>query len=349
MGEIIDKRYGQVFKKLRKEKGLSLTDFVSCGISKQSLSNFEQGKSHLSLDKLVLLLKLMDVSFIDYIVLVHGKKVYHRYGEVFRSLREDRELAPEAFVSLGINPLEIQLFEEGNLAISIDKLNAGLEMMHVSLGDFERLINRGQKDYFFETFKKIDEAVFTDDKATLKAIYDENKADRSHEELALSAKAELERVNEEDQEEINGFFLKVDSFSRNELLMLIHTVKYVSSSTLIPLLTDFMRTYPEYESFFTYRRNIFCIMISSVRVFIEREEYTHARAALKCAKKLLVAKADYERLFYKFIEGYFDYMVDKDENGKETMQTVLETFDFLDEKQVVTFLLSKTKGILEPK
>ncbi|BAV01858.1 hypothetical protein LG21E20_08690 [Lactococcus formosensis] len=49
---MIYKKYGEVFKKLRLQHHLLLSDFERVGLSKSTLSYFENGKSMISLDKL---------------------------------------------------------------------------------------------------------------------------------------------------------------------------------------------------------------------------------------------------------------------------------------------------------
>lgn len=66
-GEIVVyEKYGTTFKKMRKHKGFVLEDFSSIGVGRTALSDFERGKSMLSLDKLDSALQFMGFSLSEY-------------------------------------------------------------------------------------------------------------------------------------------------------------------------------------------------------------------------------------------------------------------------------------------
>lgn len=55
-------RYGELFRKIRKQSGLSLTAFSMVDIGKTTLSDFERGETMMSFDKVVMGLQFMGVS-----------------------------------------------------------------------------------------------------------------------------------------------------------------------------------------------------------------------------------------------------------------------------------------------
>lgn len=55
-------RYGELFRKIRKQSGLSLTAFSSIEIGKTTLSDFERGETMMRFDKVVMGLQFMGVS-----------------------------------------------------------------------------------------------------------------------------------------------------------------------------------------------------------------------------------------------------------------------------------------------
>ncbi|MFK4935435.1 Rgg/GadR/MutR family transcriptional regulator [Lactococcus garvieae] len=63
---MIYKRYGRVFRKIREQAEVPLSAFLSIGIPKSTLSNFERGNSMMSFDKVILCLELMGSSLEDF-------------------------------------------------------------------------------------------------------------------------------------------------------------------------------------------------------------------------------------------------------------------------------------------
>ncbi|WP_338962292.1 helix-turn-helix domain-containing protein [Lactococcus garvieae] len=60
------KKYGETFKKIRKQNGFTLLDFSSVGLAKSTLSDFERGSTMISLEKIDLALQLMGYSLSDF-------------------------------------------------------------------------------------------------------------------------------------------------------------------------------------------------------------------------------------------------------------------------------------------
>lgn len=67
-------KYGRSFKLLRKQANLKLTHFRSLGISPAALSNFENGKSIVNFDKLIIMLKEISVTPNEYLSFIDEVK-----------------------------------------------------------------------------------------------------------------------------------------------------------------------------------------------------------------------------------------------------------------------------------
>lgn len=67
-------KYGQSFKLLRKQANLKLTHFRSLGISPAALSNFENGKSIVNFDKLIIMLKEISITPNEYLSFIDEAK-----------------------------------------------------------------------------------------------------------------------------------------------------------------------------------------------------------------------------------------------------------------------------------
>lgn len=66
-------KYGDIFRKFRKQKNVSLTFLANkSGISKATISQFENGKSLISLDRLERLLECLSITISDYFLLINN-------------------------------------------------------------------------------------------------------------------------------------------------------------------------------------------------------------------------------------------------------------------------------------
>ncbi|MQW22291.1 helix-turn-helix domain-containing protein [Lactococcus sp. dk322] len=93
--EMIYKKYGQTFRALRRQRGLSLIYFERIGISKSALSMFETGKSMLAFDKLNLALQEMHVSLQFYGMLLNGREMDYfliKFNEIDQAYYNDNQI-----------------------------------------------------------------------------------------------------------------------------------------------------------------------------------------------------------------------------------------------------------------
>lgn len=63
---VVYKKYGETFKKLRKQRGFKLTSFEHLGVSSAALCKFEKGISLLKFDKLILVLEELSITLSEY-------------------------------------------------------------------------------------------------------------------------------------------------------------------------------------------------------------------------------------------------------------------------------------------
>lgn len=66
------KKYGETFRRIREQKRLALSSFVSIGISKGTLSKFERGESMMSFDKVVFALQYMGITLEEFEHFLNG-------------------------------------------------------------------------------------------------------------------------------------------------------------------------------------------------------------------------------------------------------------------------------------
>lgn len=63
---MVYQKYGEIFRQLRKQRGLSTSSFKYLGISKTTISNFENGKQMMAFDRVEAALREMHLTLADY-------------------------------------------------------------------------------------------------------------------------------------------------------------------------------------------------------------------------------------------------------------------------------------------
>ncbi|MEG1486214.1 helix-turn-helix domain-containing protein [Lactococcus sp.] len=108
-------KYGKAFHDLRIQHGFSLSAFEELGIAKSTLSNFENGKSMLSFDRLDSALQKMNVSPLDYSIMINNGE-QESYISIFDEIEH-------AYYQREIKRLK-EIYEENQKGTNEEKLVA---------------------------------------------------------------------------------------------------------------------------------------------------------------------------------------------------------------------------------
>jgi len=74
---MVYQKYGETFRRIRQQRGLSTSAFAFLGISKTTISNFENGKQMMAFDKVEAALREMHVTLSDYQLSINNGIIDH--------------------------------------------------------------------------------------------------------------------------------------------------------------------------------------------------------------------------------------------------------------------------------
>lgn len=100
---MIYKKYGETFRRIRKQKKIPLSHFERLGISKAALGKFERGEAMMGFDRVMLALQTLDISLEEYEHFLNNFLIGDREALI--------EEIYEAYI-LGNQPLLLQLSEK---------------------------------------------------------------------------------------------------------------------------------------------------------------------------------------------------------------------------------------------
>lgn len=339
--------YGSSFRLIRENLGLSLTNFEKVGVKRQTVASFEAGKSMMAVDKFFSCLELMDIPFETFKAFSKNNQLFKKYGEVFHELREQRNFKLEDFKLVGIAPITLSSFENGGLYLRVNYLISALDLMHISLSEYESLINEGGEDYFTDYYRQIEVAQRYGDRANLRKIYQEASQFEGHRMIALSAKSCLCQLDESEIEEVGSFLFGLDYLTNLELFTFIFTVKDLPTGTIECLVTDFSRSYKKYDNYLVYRRNIVRAAVRASFVCISRLEAGLARRIIKQIPHFILTKDEYSRMIYRFAIGFYEFKILADDKGMCEMKKIIEIADYLGDSELsleLTQFLEEIEG-----
>lgn len=336
----INGNYGQVFKKFRKEKELSLADFSQI-VNKATLGRFENGTTSVTLEKLKTMLEIMDIQLLTFFYISEKIYVNCNYGKIFKLVREQRGYETSDFENICLTDQDIELFEDGKIMFTFDKLEEALENMNLTNSDYIRVLHDGESDGFIEKFQNIEQAYYANDAEKLQKIYEDGISSGFMDVrmISISAKASYTALTDDEQIEVASFLIGIDIWTSFELSVFACVAGQLNINLLRSLAKDFLRQ-KDYFSGGEYY--LHCLMQACFKViffFSKEGEIEFGRKALKYAYKLLQAGDETNRLLFQFCYGFWLHQ-QEDSKGKLKMEKVVEILEFL-EDEVLAYKLKK--------
>lgn len=315
--------YGEIFQRIRKARKVSLKEMEDI-VPRRTLTRYEKGETDFPISKLEALLQRLDFSLDDFYHATLDKKIYPRYGKVFKRLREQRGFSLQDFSDIPVTSHQIKLFEASIIMLGFDMIYAMLQEMDVSLQDYSFLLNKGAEEPFGALLQEIDCAYYKGDKAVLQKFYLETKECRRFLLLSLSVKVLLEEISCEEIRELEGFFMTVDLWTNYELFVFQHTAYLLSSSNLKLICTDILSLKYFFEDRFFCQRRLALAGLKIALSRIKRKKSIAARYFLDFSKEFLQESDELTKTTYHFVESLYSYRETGEEKYKLIMQEVCD-------------------------
>ena len=135
--------------------------------------------------------------------------IYKKYGKTFRMLRNQKHLSLSNFSSIALSKSTISKFERGETMMGFDKVLASLQIIGVSLEEFEFLLNGSTLDDSKFLMQEIEQAIIEQNIERLQELNIIAK-NSSLDFIALTAKSGFSSLNEEEVEMITDYFFSLE-------------------------------------------------------------------------------------------------------------------------------------------
>ena len=163
---------------------------------------------------------------------------YKKYGNAFRQLREQKALSLSDFTTIGISKASLSRFERAETMMSFEKVVQALQLMGVSLEEYENFLNDYSLDESSSLIREIEIALFKGDKMQLQKIYAmSNNFD--YIQIALAAKASFTSLNFGEIDEITDFLYNIQIWSPIELFIFYFTMDDLNTNDILYLIESF--------------------------------------------------------------------------------------------------------------
>lgn len=270
--------------------------------------------------------------------------VYARYGEVFRTLRQQKGLPIGYFEKMGIGKSYLSKFERGQTMFRFESLDMMLQEMNVSLAEYELLLNNFEIDYQEEFIEELEEADYSQNIEALTSLYEISKYSGYHW-FSLITKSRLGRLEKNEAKEIVEFLSTITQYGYLELCLVYFCIDSLETSDMVQILLEFEKKSANYYDIFKYRRRILATAYRASIILSIRKEQRLSEIILKIARKKAKRHDFFVRNLEKLAEGCYSYSFDNKASGKEAIEQSLNNFKEFDSQIVSDYYRNKLQRL----
>lgn len=246
-----------------------------------------------------------------------------RYGKIFKLLRNQKKLPLSYFETIGIGKSHVGKFERGEIMMSFERVDSMLQLMNVSLGEFEIIVNHYVPDFQNSFLLEIITAEFHQDEKKLSRLYDEAK-DLGYIWLILIAKARFKGLTSREVSQVKSYLSDVKEWGYFEITLAFSTVDFFEEEEIIQLISDLeiknRRNYGEYK----YRRRLYHLIFRSVILLATRGNEKEAKKGLALIMYFGPGTVDfYISTLNILTNGVVEYLYKSKKDGRETINDAL--------------------------
>lgn len=157
------------------------------------------------------------------------------YGETFRDLRIQKGIKRESFEKIGISKAAITRFENGQSMMGFDRVRLALDILGISLEEYEHFFNDCTKKNRETKLVEIEKYRIQGSRLELKKL--EEEAKESGERLiGIVAKSIYECLPEEEVEYITSYLYEVKNWGYTELYVLYLSLEQLNYKDIMYLI-----------------------------------------------------------------------------------------------------------------
>ena len=152
--------------------------------------------------------------------------IYKKYGETFLRLRKQKGFNLIFFEQLGISKSSLGKFERGESMLGFDKLTTALQVLSVTLGEYENLLNDFELDIHELLIQKIITAHALNQPQKMSELYQEAcEIDEVY--LALAIKGEYDSLTFDELGALIDYFENIEVWRDIDLSTLYLSLKHL--------------------------------------------------------------------------------------------------------------------------
>lgn len=262
--------------------------------------------------------------------------IYKKYGTIFRDLRKQRKIPLSDFSSIGISKASLSKFERGKSMMSFDAVFHALNLMGITLEDFENFLNgysQNESDFLMD---EIEKANLAQDKNILIKLGEIAKQE-NYPYISLAAKASWSSLTEMEVNQVTLRLYNLDLWSYKELCIFYLVMDQLGTQDIISILRVFLDKEHNLFSSRRYRNYLVEACCRATSALSSRGYKSEANYIFTRMKQYNLPNSMYLRNLQNLTEGYWIYCFENPELGNTIMLEALNIFREVSTTQIYNY------------
>ncbi|MCL2113353.1 MAG: helix-turn-helix domain-containing protein [Streptococcaceae bacterium] len=269
-----------------------------------------------------------------------------KYGQTFRTLRERRGFSLSSFDNVGCPKATLSNFENGKNMIAFDKLYRVLRAMGETLENYSTLLENYPVSEAETILKEIEVADKKQDNKSLAELYKQLLTSKELI-LAFTAKANFERLTDQESEEVTDYLLELEVWTYVEFCVFYFVVEDMRSNDIVRILDFFFKEgHPLFESSKVCERFTLSA-IRSLAVLIDRGYTNYTCYAFERLEELGLIQSMFQKNLFNLAKGYWIYSFRDQTKGYAQMQRALEIFQIFNSPEITNYYQRRYAHFME--
>lgn len=262
--------------------------------------------------------------------------IYKKYGEVFKKIRKQGGFSLSCFYSVGIAKATLSEFERGISMMSFEKVNAGLQLMDVSLAEFEYLLNAyGMSDSHSILFS-VEQALLNENKSELQNLFQE-AIQNGWTHIGFAIKILIGEVYSFELEELSELLYTADIWNKKEMFILYTIIDHIAPKDVIYILKNFKAhakgTYHSLE----HQRSLALILFKAIIILSYYGYEKEAKGIIREIESHKIAYSMFLKNLFYGIKGYWVYCFEDKKRGCNMVIKFLEIQELAGQEEVTRY------------
>lgn len=274
--------------------------------------------------------------------------VYPKYGLTFRKIREQKQLSLSFLEKAGISKPALSKFERGQTMMSFEKVFLALQVMDVTLSEFEYILHDFICDEKYTLLGQIESALIEQKEESLIKLQQQAES-INFLFVSLAAKASYRKLTVDESEKVTDLLYEIKIWGKLELTFLYLIVQELNGKDIIYLFRQFFR---KKQDFFNSEIHSAIFSKACFRGIQRLCTLGYKEESAYLIEQLYVYEVIHSmflRVIQQIIHGYWIYCFSNPVKGRKIMLKGLKLVQEVAKPEIATYCLSVYENMISSK